>query len=176
MKVKVRDVSRVKAIADEIRRLNNNRDSVWDYTELKVTLDKIDGILTKVTYILLVIVLTISFFSLLTTTYINVINQTNEIAILLILGYEKRRVMRVYVYESLVVVLNSCVIGLVVGYLVAQLMSLQREIFSELPIEVEIRGVPVLLGMALLSSVLSTYKPLKEVFGLTVSQILNYIK
>ena len=176
MKVKVRDVSRVKAIADEIRRLSNNRDSVWDYTELKVTLDKIDGILTKVTYILLVIVLTISFFSLLTTTYINVINQTNEIAILLILGYEKRRVMRVYVYESLVVVLNSCVIGLVVGYLVAQLMSLQREIFSELPIEVEIRGVPVLLGMALLSSVLSTYKPLKEVFGLTVSQILNYIK
>lgn len=174
--MKVRDVSRVKAIADEIRRLSNNRDSVWDYTELKVTLDKIDGILTKVTYILLVIVLTISFFSLLTTTYINVINQTNEIAILLILGYEKRRVMRVYVYESLVVVLNSCVIGLVVGYLVAQLMSLQREIFSELPIEVEIRGVPVLLGMALLSSVLSTYKPLKEVFGLTVSQILNYIK
>ena len=176
MKVKVRDVSRVKAIADEIRRLSNNRDSVWDYTELKVTLDKIDGILTKVTYILLVIVLTISFFSLLTTTYLNVISQTNEIAILLILGYEKRRVMRVYVYESLVVVLNSCVIGLVVGYLVAQLMSLQREIFSELPIEVEIRGVPVLLGMALLSSVLSTYKPLKEVFGLTVSQILNYIK
>lgn len=32
VKIKVSDVSKVKAIADEIRRLSNNRDNVWDYT------------------------------------------------------------------------------------------------------------------------------------------------
>lgn len=109
---------------------------MWDYTELKGTLDKIDKILTTVTYILLTIVLSISFFSLLTTTYINVVNQTNEIAILLILGYSKTRIAKIYVYESLVLVLHSCLIGLVVGYLVAQMLTLQRGIFSELPIDV----------------------------------------
>jgi ABC-type lipoprotein release transport system permease subunit len=119
-------------------------------------------------------VLTISFFSLLTTTYLNVVGQTSEIAILLILGYSRSRITRIFVYENLVLVLNSCLIGLAVGYLVAQMMGLQREIFSELPISVEVRGVPLLLAMALLSSCLSTYKPLKEIFGLTVSQILNY--
>jgi ABC-type lipoprotein release transport system permease subunit len=51
-----------------------------------------------VTYILLTIVLSISFFSLLTTTYLNVVNQTNEIATLLILGYSKARITRVYIY------------------------------------------------------------------------------
>jgi ABC-type lipoprotein release transport system permease subunit len=60
--------------------------------------------------------------------------------------------------------------------MVAQMLMLQREIFSELPIEVEIRGIPLLLGMALVSSVVSTYKPLREIFGLTVGQILNYSK
>ena len=30
--------------------------------------------------------------------------------------------------------------------------------------------------MALLSSFLSTYKPLKEIFSLSISQILNYAK
>ena len=67
-------------------------------------------------------------------------------------------------------------IGLVVGYSVAQMMSLQREMFSELPIDVEIRGVPFLLFMAVLSSIMCTYKPLREIFSLTVSQILNYTK
>lgn len=87
--------------------------------------------------------------------------QTNEIAILLILGYAKNRITRVYIYESLVLVLNSCLIGLVIGYLVAQMMGLQREIFSDLPIDIEIRGIPLLFGIALLSSFLSTYKPLR---------------
>lgn len=94
----------------------------------------------------------------------------------MILGYEKARIIRIYIYESFVVVINSCMIGLVVGYLVAQMMSLQREMFSELPISVEIRGIPVLVLMAVVSSFLCTYKPLKEIFSLTVSQILNYIK
>jgi ABC-type lipoprotein release transport system permease subunit len=68
-----------------------------------------------------------------------------------------------------VLVLHSCLIGLAVGYLVAQMMGLQLNIFSELPIEVEIRGVPLLLLMAVLSSLASTYQPLREIFGLTVS-------
>lgn len=113
-------------MAQRIRALNNNSNSVWDYTELKGTIDQIDYILGAVTYILLGIVLAISFFSLLTTTYLNILQQTNEIAILLILGYEKSRIIRVYIYESLVLVLNSCLIGLVVGYIVAQMMGLQR--------------------------------------------------
>ena len=56
------------------------------------------------------------------------------------------------------------------------MMGLQREIFSEIPIEVEIRGVPVLIVVALVSSFVSTFQPLREIFGLTVSQIMNYAK
>jgi ABC-type lipoprotein release transport system permease subunit len=174
--VKISNISDVKNVAQRIRALNFNVESVWDYTELKDTIDRIDFILSVVTNILLGIVLAISFFSLLTTTYLNIVTQTNEIAILLILGYSKQRITRIYTYESFVLVLNSCLIGLLVGYLVAQMMGLQREIFSDLPIDVEIRGVPLLFGMALLSSVVSTYQPLREIFGLTISQILNYAK
>jgi ABC-type lipoprotein release transport system permease subunit len=174
IKVKISNISDVKNIAQQIRAINKNIHRVWDYSELKDTIDRIDNILTTVTYILLGMVLTISFFSLLTTACLNVVGQTSEIAILLILGYSRSRITRIFVYENLVLVLNSCLIGLAVGYLVAQMMGLQREIFSELPISVEVRGVPLLLAMALLSSCLSTYKPLKEIFRLTVSQILNY--
>ena len=66
----------MKNVAQRLRALNAG-DRVWDYMELKKTIDKIDGILNIVTYILLGIVLAISFFSLLTTTYLNVVSQTN---------------------------------------------------------------------------------------------------
>ena len=66
----------MKNVAQRLRALNAG-DRVWDYMELKKTIDKIDGILNIVTYILLGIVLAISLFSLLTTTYLNVVSQTN---------------------------------------------------------------------------------------------------
>ena len=126
IQVKISNISEVKGVAQRIRALNGNTERVWDYTELKDTIDRIDNILNMITYILLAIVLAISFFSLLTTTYLNILNQTNEIAILLILGYSKARIVRIYLYENLILVLNSCLIGLAVGYLVAQMMGLQR--------------------------------------------------
>jgi len=64
-------------VAQRIRAMNQGMNSVWDYTELKGTIDRIDYILNMVTYILLGIVLAISFFSLLTTTYLNILQQTN---------------------------------------------------------------------------------------------------
>jgi len=116
--------------------------------------------LNNILMILLIVVLIISFFSLVTTTYINVINQTNEIAILMILGYEKTRIIKIYIYECFVVVLNSCLIGIGVGYFVAWMMGLQRELFSDLPVDIEINGLPVIVIAGIISSLLSTYKPL----------------
>ena len=76
--------------------------------------------------ILLIIVLCISFFSLVTTSYVNIINQNTEIAILLTLGYNKSRIIRIFIYESFIVVLSSCMIGVVIGFTLAWLMGSQR--------------------------------------------------
>jgi ABC-type lipoprotein release transport system permease subunit len=123
-----------------------------------------------------VVVLIISFFSLVTTTYVNIVNQTNEIGILMILGYEKSRIVRIYIYECFILVINSCVIGIGVGYFVAWMMGLQRELFSDLPVTIEVKGLPIIVFAAIASSILSTYKPLKEIFNNTISQIMNYAK
>jgi ABC-type lipoprotein release transport system permease subunit len=110
---------------------------------------------------LLVVVLVISFFSLVTTTYVNIVNQTNEIGILMILGYDKSRLVRIYVYECFIVVVNSCLIGIGVGFFVAWMMGLQRELFSDLPVEIEVKGLWIIVVAAVVSSILATYKPLR---------------
>ncbi len=55
---------------------------------------------------LLSLVLLLCFFSLLTTTHSNIRGQQREIAVLMVLGYEKSRIMKVCVYEAFVLVAN----------------------------------------------------------------------
>ncbi len=86
IKVKVRNADEANKVANRIRALGTG-DVVWEYTELKDTINRIEKILDNILTILLVLVLIISFFSLVTTTYVNIVNQTNEIGILMILGY-----------------------------------------------------------------------------------------
>lgn len=94
----------------------------------------------------------------------------------MILGYEKSRIVRIYIYECFVLVINSCIIGIGVGYFVAWMMGLQRELFSDLPVSIEVKGLPIIVIAAIASSILSTYKPLREIFNNTISQIMNYAK
>ncbi len=94
----------------------------------------------------------------------------------MILGYEKSRIVKIYIYEGFVLVINSCLIGIGVGYFVAWMMGLQRELFSDLPVQIQVKGLPIIVVAAIVSSVLSTFKPLKEIFDNTISQIMNYAK
>ncbi len=75
--MKIKDPAQAGPIANKIRSLQVNGDTVWDYTELKDTIDKISNLLDNILTIFLTIVLTISFFSLVTTSYVNIISQTN---------------------------------------------------------------------------------------------------
>jgi ABC-type lipoprotein release transport system permease subunit len=119
-------------------------------------------------------VLLISFFSLVTTSYINIINQSNEIGILLTLGYQKSRIVRIFIYESFVLVLNSCLIGVAVGTFVAWMMGLQRELFGDFPIKLEIDGIWIIAIAAIISSLLSIIKPMTEIFRRSINQIFIY--
>jgi cell division protein FtsX len=76
VKVKISDPEQAGPIANKVRLLDGSN-AVWDYTELKDTINKISNLLDKILTIFLTIVLTISFFSLVTTSYVNIISQTN---------------------------------------------------------------------------------------------------
>jgi ABC-type lipoprotein release transport system permease subunit len=89
---------------------------------------------------LLGLVLVLCFFSLLTTTHGNIRGQQREIGVLMVLGYEKGRIVKVYVYEAFVLVANSCLKGFAAGYVMAALMSLQWDLFSSSPVNINFRS------------------------------------
>lgn len=176
IKVKVRDPLSTAALANRLRTImsTKNSNTVWDYSESKDTIDKIQNLLKNILNILLVMVLLISFFSLITTSYINIVNQSAEIGILLTLGYSKFRIVKIFIYESFVLVLNSCLIGIAVGTFVAWMMGLQRELFGDFPVTIEVDGIWIIAVAAIVSSLLSIIKPITELFSQSINQIFMY--
>ena len=78
IKVKVKDPLNTADLANKLRAImsTKNTNAVWDYSESKQTIDRIQNLLKNILNILLVIVLLISFFSLVTTSYIIIVNQS----------------------------------------------------------------------------------------------------
>ena len=70
------------------------------------------------------------FFSLSASMSSNLYNQKKEVAILRATGFTKYRVRMLYFYESLILVLSSCILGILIGVLVGYTMLLQFNLFQ----------------------------------------------
>jgi cell division protein FtsX len=62
------------------------KDVLWEYTEMKSTFDSIRNIFKWVSLVLLIVVLCVSFFSLVVTFQANIRSQAKEVAVMLGLG------------------------------------------------------------------------------------------
>eukprot|EP00007_Cunea_sp_BSH-02190019_P001337 CAMPEP_0174241540 /NCGR_PEP_ID=MMETSP0417-20130205/23696_1 /TAXON_ID=242541 /ORGANISM="Mayorella sp, Strain BSH-02190019" /LENGTH=1110 /DNA_ID=CAMNT_0015320789 /DNA_START=233 /DNA_END=3562 /DNA_ORIENTATION=- len=82
----------------------------------------------------IVLAMAISFFSLVASMFTNIHEQTKEIGILRSIGMPKFRLIRIYIYEAFTLVLSASTLGLVIGTLVGWTVSLQRVLFTQLPV------------------------------------------
>jgi ABC-type antimicrobial peptide transport system permease subunit len=73
------------------------------------------------------------FFSLCSSMSANLFDQTKEIGILRAMGYTKRRIQFVYFMEAFILVMASCICGLMIGTTVSVTMTLQQTVFTQIP-------------------------------------------
>eukprot|EP01080_Neovahlkampfia_damariscottae_P003982 gene3982-7238_t len=78
-----------------------------------------------------VIAMIICFFSLVSSMYTNINEQTKEIGILRAIGVRKLFVWRLYVYEALVLLLASIVSGTLIGLAVGYTLTAQQILFTQ---------------------------------------------
>jgi len=72
-----------------------------------------------ITYIVLVLVIAVASFNIVSTLVMSVQDKESEIAILLTMGLSQARVMRIFIVQGMVNSLLGCLIGGVIGTLVA---------------------------------------------------------
>ena len=83
------------------------------------TTDKITNILNKVFNVIIVMTMFLCFFALSANMSANLYEQTKEIGVLRSIGFTKTRIRMLYFYEAMVLVIASCLMGVMVGMTIA---------------------------------------------------------
>jgi len=121
--------------------------------------------------------MSISFFSLMSSMFTNVYEQSKEIAVLRALGVHKFAMYRVYIYEAFVLVLSSSLLGILIGTVVSYTMTLQQILFTQLPIPFQFPWsiLITVFGCSITFSVLAAFSPIYQVLKNRVVQIFRIV-
>ncbi|PRP74415.1 hypothetical protein PROFUN_06544 [Planoprotostelium fungivorum] len=169
------DITRVKnAVAGIVARQGKNVKS-WDYRDATVR-GKFTGMITAYFFTLAIgIVMIICFFSLMSSMYTNITEQTKEIGILIVLGLSHKQVYRIYIYEAFAVIFSSSMFGLLIGAVVAWTMSLQQQLWQQisLPFYFPWYFVLATFGLSVLFAGWASFKPLRSLFKAEIVEILR---
>ena len=94
----------------------------------------------------------------------NLYEQTKEIAVLRATGVKKSRIISLYVYEALILVISSTLLGILIGTLIGYSMTLQQQLFTQIPVTFFFPYTQFLLvvGISLICAFASTYGPTNE--------------
>ena len=117
----------------------------------------------------------ITFFLLVVSTTSNIRENMWEFGVLRAIGIKKHQIIRIYLYESLAVTLTACILGLIIGFLLALTLSMQFNLFLELPffIAFPYELTFTMLGLAIITTIIGTVIPLNNVNNQTIASILK---
>ena len=107
--------------------------------------------------------------------YTNIYEQSKEIGILRSMGVSKFSLYRIYVYEAMVLVFSSSLLGTMIGCFVGYTMVIQRTLFTQLPIPFVFPwNVFVLVTIfSLLSALLASVGPIYHLLKGSIVQIMR---
>lgn len=115
------------------------------------------------------------FFSLVASMTANMFDQVKEIAVLRAIGITSRRVKILYFYEALLLVLSSCLLGVLIGMTVAYTMALQQSMFMNTDVLLYFPWPQVvqITLISLICAFFSTYGPATQITKKQVAEILK---
>ncbi|KAL6076916.1 FtsX domain-containing protein [Balamuthia mandrillaris] len=148
---------------------------IWDYRDVVGPLVTAQTILTYFFGFTTLVAMLIASFSLTSSMYTNIYEQSKEIGVMRAIGIGKWWLRRIYLYEAFILVLASSFLGILIGSAVGYTLVLQRILFSQIPIPFEFPWL--ILGLvfvaSILFSLLSSLGPINAVMRKPIVNILR---
>ena len=148
---------------------------VWDFRETSGPIEKASSILSYFFDFATGVAMLVCFFSLSSSMYTNIFEQTKEIGIVRAIGISKFSLYRIYVEEALCLILASSFAGIFIGSFVSYTMTLQRILFTQLPIPfVMPQEVLIVVGIcSLFFSIAASWAPISFLLRQKIVTILR---
>jgi ABC-type antimicrobial peptide transport system permease subunit len=155
--------------------VTNDLVQVLDAQKLVVAISSAVWVLYIFSNIVAVLVQILCFFTLLVSFTSNINENSWEFGVLRAIGLSAFQVIRLYIYEASCIIISSVILGSSVGLLVAITLTLQADLFSELPFRMEF---PVflfssLVVMSTITALLSSYIPARALGAKKIASVLK---
>ena len=169
------DVETVVTSLNDI--VKNTPLTVWDYNSSVQPINTANNILFYFFNGTTVLAMLISFFSLMASMYSNIFEQTKELAVIRAIGVRRFSVFRIYLWEAFVVVIAASLTGVIIGTFIGWTMTIQRVLFTQLPITLTFpwQLLLVILGVAVVVSILATASPTWRITRQPIVKIMRFV-
>lgn len=190
IEIKVKDIYEARAIAERVERELGFPYRTRDWMEMNRNLFSALRMEKRVMFILLSLIIGVAAFNIICTLIMVVMEKNRDIAILKSMGAKRSSIMKVFVFEGLIVGIVGTFLGSVLGLLIALNMEgisnfvermfgfkiLPGDVYyiSQLPSRVDSLDIIIVICVALGISLLATIYPAWKASSLDPAEALRY--
>ncbi len=182
IEIRVKDLYAAPAIARIIRSNLGPGYFCRDWTQMNRNFFAALKLEKTVMFIILTLIILVASFNIISTLIMVVMEKTRDIAILKAMGATNQMIMKIFVFEGLVIGAVGTVLGLIGGFTLCSLLKKYKFIqlpadvytISTLPVKIESTDVILITIATMLISLLATLYPSWQASRLNPSEALRY--
>ncbi|MDQ7797684.1 MAG: lipoprotein-releasing ABC transporter permease subunit [Candidatus Edwardsbacteria bacterium] len=183
IEVKITDIYQAQQVGREIvKKLGPAQYRYNDWMQLNWSLFSALKLEKTVMFLILVLIIMVAAFNIISSLIMTVIEKTREIGILKSMGATSRSIMRIFVYEGLMIGLVGTLLGLGLGYVMClllakyQFIDLPADVYfiNKLPVQIQPWDFVLVAVAAVLISFLATIYPAWKASRLDPVEAIRY--
>jgi len=182
VEVKVQDIYGVKKIAQNIQKKLGFPFWTKDWMQMNKSLFAALKLERTVMFIILVLIVLVAAFGIISTLIMVVMEKNKDIAILKSMGATAKSIMRIFIFQGLIIGVAGTILGLIGGYTIClilakyQFISLPSDIYyiSRLPVKMNFIDFFIVSLSAMGISFLATLYPSWQASRLDPAEALRY--
>ena len=191
LRIKIRDLFLAPSVSEELAsRIDDPNLLVSDWTQSHANFFRAVQIEKKVMFIILLLVVAVAAFNIVSTLVMAVADKRSDIAILRTIGASPRGVMLIFMIQGALIGVIGTIVGTTLGVVVAtnidtivpfietllgmDLLSKDIYYISDLPSDLHINDVMIVVGVSLFLSVTATLYPSWKASTLRPAEALRY--
>ncbi len=180
--VQVDDVYRARQVREQIGKLLSYPYWARDWIDMNRNLFSALKLERVTMFIILLLIVLVAAFNIISTLFMVVMEKHKDIAILKTLGLPARRIMRIFIWEGMIVGFSGTLLGLGGGVTICQVLrkyqfiKLPSDVYyiTTLPVNMKIYYVVLICLVSLLISFLATIYPSFRASRMLPAEALRY--
>ncbi|MGE3063803.1 MAG: FtsX-like permease family protein [bacterium] len=182
VELRIKDIYKAPELSAKIEKKLGYPYRTNNWIELNGSLFAALALEKKIMFLILLLVIIVAAFNIITTLIMIVMERTTEIGVLKTLGLSKNEILRIYIYQGVIINLIGTITGLVAGLTACFFLSKYKFIdlpgqvylLDKLPVEVQLLDILFVLVLTVVVAFAATLYPAMKAASMDAVKAIRY--